>query len=317
MAIVGGLLALITLLLGLFNAYRHLRTYTCPVEQRQIVRIIFTPFFFSLFYWLSICWYSASFYLEPIANLYEMICMVAVFLMFIAFLVPGAEDRSNVDRYFVELQRNTTFRKKPKHNRGSLRWFYVIWILIFQVLICRTAYNIGEWAFWANACPLDAEPTPLQVIEPIFMVAWVVGLLGFYHRMKPQLKERKAFFKAFCFKTIVLLQVIQTPIFDNLLSGGSVTPSSTVSYADWDVGIPAFIVCCEMLIFGILFFVAYPTKDYKQAAGGLEASRLARPLPISAAILDVSSSPIPKPLRADTLTLFSIRSSTSKTSSPA
>src|SRR4051812_27734054 len=56
----------LTLISTVILASKHLKRYTVPKEQRQIVRIIFMPLFFSFISLLSVLFYEKSIYLKPI-----------------------------------------------------------------------------------------------------------------------------------------------------------------------------------------------------------------------------------------------------------
>ena len=139
------------------------------MEQRQIVRIILTPIVFSICNLIGILNYDAAGYSKPVAELFEAIPLIGVFLLFIAFAVSAsASSSSAVNAYFEDLPRRRMFgKKKLKHEFGSLRWFYLHYILVFQILPSRVALTIAEWTVHATACPLDEIPTGLSISSAI------------------------------------------------------------------------------------------------------------------------------------------------------
>lgn len=99
----------------------HLATYTVPKEQRQIIRVVFTPVVFSFFSFLMILKYMpAAQYLQPIRDMYEAFSLVAIFLMFVNHVVPNAADRVE---FFSKL--NLKSNKGQATNSGALGWFKV------------------------------------------------------------------------------------------------------------------------------------------------------------------------------------------------
>lgn len=57
----------------IFQIYQHLRWYTCPIEQRWIVRILFIVPMYSLDSWLSLLFLSNNVYVyfNAIRDCYE------------------------------------------------------------------------------------------------------------------------------------------------------------------------------------------------------------------------------------------------------
>ena len=90
MLIAGGACTAVTLALSLSLLFKHLHRYTVPSEQRQIVRLIFTPVVFAVFNLLGIAFYHASIYITPIADLYEAFALASFFLLLVNYVVPDA-----------------------------------------------------------------------------------------------------------------------------------------------------------------------------------------------------------------------------------
>jgi hypothetical protein len=65
-----------------------------------------------------------------------------------------------------------------------------------------------------------------------------------------------------------LIDLIQAFIFRILASTHVFTPTEHVAYFDFAVGTPAFMTCCEMLIFSVLFIWAFGPSPYKAARQG-------------------------------------------------
>lgn len=92
---VQGLLFYITLVcLGLTTIssfvliLQHATHYTKPKEQRQQIRIVVLPVIYSILSLLSIRFYQDSIYLKPLSQVYEAVCVTALFSLFIEYLCP-------------------------------------------------------------------------------------------------------------------------------------------------------------------------------------------------------------------------------------
>jgi len=103
-----------------FLAWRHIRSYTAPQEQRQILRIIALPVAYSVFNFLALCWYRKYQYIQPIAGLYESFAIAALFFLLLEWVCPEGTDR---DKYFDELPFKD--KKGVIVKGGSLAWFHV------------------------------------------------------------------------------------------------------------------------------------------------------------------------------------------------
>jgi hypothetical protein len=95
----------ITVMSSGYLAWKHVRNYTAPQEQRQILRIIALPVFYSLFNFLALCWYGTYQYVQPLAGLYE------------SFAIADRE------KYFDEFPFKG--KKGVVVEGGSLAWFQV------------------------------------------------------------------------------------------------------------------------------------------------------------------------------------------------
>lgn len=59
----------------------HLRRYRCPKEQRQIVRIAFSPVVFAVVALFEVYNYEIAQYIDPIGDVYEAFCLCALLLL--------------------------------------------------------------------------------------------------------------------------------------------------------------------------------------------------------------------------------------------
>ena len=112
-------LAITTISSG-YLAWKHVRNYTAPQEQRQILRIIALPVFYSLFNFLALCWYRTYQYVQPIAGVYESFAIAALFFLILEWVCPEGTDR---EKYFDEFPFKD--KKGVVVEGGSLAWFQV------------------------------------------------------------------------------------------------------------------------------------------------------------------------------------------------
>lgn len=83
----------------LYLIFKHLHRYTRPAEQRQIVRLIFTPVIYSILSLLSLLFYDAHEYIEPLPELYEAFALACLFVLFAHYCRnPTVRDTSGFTR---------------------------------------------------------------------------------------------------------------------------------------------------------------------------------------------------------------------------
>lgn len=124
----------------------------------------------------------------------------------------------------------------------------------------------------------------ITVVQIISLVTAMMCLTQFYMQSKTELAPHNPWLKFFAFKLIVLVAYIQTVsarelrknslneqwliwplqfIIDNLTSdGGAISPSNTVGYQSWKLGIPNLLLCFEMSLVALLHIWAYPWMPY-------------------------------------------------------
>jgi hypothetical protein len=117
----------LTIISAGYLALQHVRNYTVPQEQRQILRIIALPVFYSLFNFLALCWYRTYQYIQPLAGLYESFAIAALFFLLLEWVCPEGTDRT---KYFDGFPFKD--KKGVVIEGGSLAWFQVSTIHILR-----------------------------------------------------------------------------------------------------------------------------------------------------------------------------------------
>ena len=133
---VGGGFVVVNILLTLRLAITHLKqyvvqgprrtssnehSYAVPEEQRQIVRLIWTPFVFAAVSLISIARYQLYPYILPLEDLYEAFGFTALFLLFVQFVAPDPVARG---QFFQNHELRKTWSAKVVPG-GAYKWFNV------------------------------------------------------------------------------------------------------------------------------------------------------------------------------------------------
>ena len=202
----------LTVAISLVTIFRHLFHYTYPTEQRQIVRIVFTPVVFSALSIFSIISYSASKYLLPIQEVYENFALASLFLLFVNYVSPDPHTRGP---FFEQL--GSPPKKGEAVSSGSrFAWFKKIWISIFLNAVAGAILGVVEIASQAAGTYCETSNNIhfahiwIRILSTGLLTLAVVGTLRFYGRFKQDMAAHKPLLKLVSFKTIVFVNTIQT-----------------------------------------------------------------------------------------------------------
>ncbi|KAK4691336.1 hypothetical protein P7C71_g5641, partial [Lecanoromycetidae sp. Uapishka_2] len=264
----------------------HLVNWVKPSEQKQIVRIVIFAPIFAIFNFFSVWFYRYSWILEPIPEIYETFALVSMFYLLVVYVAPEDNDR---EFYFQNLQRLKRYSKKPtpKHNRGSLRWFRVTWVMVFQILPINLILSLVSWIYSAVQCPLDYTvsnaATAISVIDSVATSICVYAIITFERRIKEEAKGHRAVWKLWTFKGTVAVVLTQGPLFSFLAKYNWWDRTKYVSVMDFVIGTPAFMICMEMFIVSLLFLWSFSATEYMNMVARHRTPRIG----IGRAILDV------------------------------
>ncbi|KAK0248126.1 hypothetical protein LTR91_014958 [Friedmanniomyces endolithicus] len=257
----------ITILSTLFLNWRHLRHYTVPQEQRQILRIINLPAAYGIFNFLALAFPMDYQYIAPIAGVYEAFCVAALFLLGLEYVCPDGTDR---ETYFNNLPGRDK-KGKPVAG-GSLQWFQRTFGSVLQYPLTKTIFTIIQITtqFFHVYCENSFSPKYAHIWLTIADFLFIGGALGatikFFQRMgaKEHAIDRGhgAKAKIWAFIGILIFQMLQDLIF-GLLNGKLFSPSAIITYNDINFGVPALLTCVEAFIFSLIFHWSYSSKEYQ------------------------------------------------------
>jgi hypothetical protein len=164
------------------------------------------------------------------------------------------------------------------------------WYFVLQVLPVRLILLIVNLAVSGSECKLVSHQTKahtaINVLSTISMVLCFIAILRLMRYLKPALRGFNPISKLVTLKLIVGLSVLQGLIFSILSTTGALRANPTTNLPDLLIGTQGLIVCCESLIFSVIFTWPYSAKPYSQKASDVERQGL-YPLGIFPAILDV------------------------------
>ncbi|KAJ5636861.1 uncharacterized protein N7484_010174 [Penicillium longicatenatum] len=240
-----------------------------PREQIKILKICFLIPLYTITSFLSICYPHAFVYLTPWLDLFQAVALGSFFLLLCEFI--ARDSQANVDVFFVAFQ--PPQKKGNKAPLTGLEWFRKQWIAIFQYPVVALLTSLAtDFTQVAGVYCLDSNKVYfahlwLTIITSVSIAFAVISVLTFYRTLKSHLASHKPLSKLLAFKLIVGLTFLERIIFTILRSTNVLKSTSTLSYADVNIGIPNLVICLHMVPFSIFFHYAYNVGPYKLTNG--------------------------------------------------
>ncbi|GAB5354769.1 hypothetical protein AAMO2058_000147800 [Amorphochlora amoebiformis] len=234
-----------------YNMFGHLRHYTAPALQKDIVRLLFIIPLYGVCSILSLILVEASPYLEVIRDVYEAFVIYCFFNLMLTF--GGGEHHITVelmsyDRmkhpiplcWLPPLTLNAGFVKGVK--RGTLQFVVIklVSALISVILLATGEYENPIW-----------QTFNLVVYNSAYTIA-LYALLLFYMATRDFVSTMSPAQKFLAVKTIVFFTYWQ-----GLLV--RLAPISTQEANRWN----DFILCLEMPFFAIMQYYAFPWYEFQ------------------------------------------------------
>jgi len=237
--------------ISVYNIVGHIRNYTAPPLQKDIVRLLFIVPLYGLCSVLSLIFWESSPYIEIIRDIYEAFVIYCFLNLMLTF--GGGEHHMAME--LQELPRmkhpppfcclpkitlNAAFIKAVK--RGTLQFVVIklVFATVSIILLAAGEYNEEAW-----------QVTNLVVYNIAYTIA-LYALLLFYMATKDIVSTMSPAKKFFAIKTIVFFTYWQ-----ELLVG--LGPGSAEEANRWN----DFILCVEMPLFAILQYRAFPWYEFQ------------------------------------------------------
>ncbi|KAJ5281021.1 hypothetical protein N7478_006393 [Penicillium angulare] len=234
-----------------------------PREQIKIMKICLLLPLYAVVSFLSICFPHAYASLDPWLDFFQACALGTFFLLMCQFI--ASDSQCDVNVFFAAFEAP---QKSGKSHVTGLEWFRKQWIAIVQYpvvsLLVAVATDITQAA---KIYCLDSNKPYfahiwLMVISTISVAVAVLAVLKFYKSLKTFLASHQPLAKLLAFKLIVGLAFLESIIFTILRTTNVLKETSTLSYADVNIGIPNLVTCLQMVPFALFFPYAYRTSPY-------------------------------------------------------
>ncbi|XP_069122901.1 transmembrane protein 184B-like [Argopecten irradians] len=273
---IGGVCAFLALLITVHQIYLHLRYYTCPNEQRWIVRILFIVPIYSFDSFLSLMFFNNDnyyVYFDSIRDCYEAFVIYSFLSLCYEYLGGESSIMSEI-------------RGKPI--KSSWIWCtcclsgrqYTIGFLRFckqatlQFCIVKPVMAVITLVLQAFSLYKDGNFSPssgylyIMLIYNLSISLALYALFLFYFATRELLSPYDPLWKFFTVKSVIFLSFWQGVVLAILEKGGAISPiysedgimrqgMGTVS-----AGYQNFFICIEMVFAALALRFAFPHSIY-------------------------------------------------------
>eukprot|EP00466_Bigelowiella_natans_P012274 jgi/Bigna1/128839/aug1.7_g3547 len=249
--------------LSLYNVVQHIRNYTVPALQKDIVRLLFIVPLYGVCSVFSLIFWESSPYIEIIRDVYEAFVIYCFLNLMLTF--GGGEHHMTVELMECNplkhpppmccldpISLDGSFVKRVK--TGTLQ-FVVIKLLFAIISLSLLGAGKFDTAAW--------QDINLVVYNISYTVA-LYALLLFYLATRDIVSTMSPAKKFFAIKTIVFFTYWQ----ELLVSLGPFSKEEANRWND-------FILCLEMPLFAVLQYRAFPWHEFQSGIpdkGWLEAA---------------------------------------------
>ncbi|KFD52992.1 hypothetical protein M513_06108 [Trichuris suis] len=258
--------------------YQHLRWYTCPSEQRWIVRILFIVPVYAFDSWLSILFFANNVYIyfNTVRDVYEAFVIYSFLSLCYEYL--GGESNIMAEirgRPIKHGYLSCTCCLAGKHytieflrfcKQATLQFCFVkpIMALLTLVLMPLGRYEEGRWS------PHEAY-LYITIIYNISVSLALYGLFLFYRATKEMLNPYSPVLKFLTVKSVIFLSFWQGVLLALLGATSAIQPvvdgSGRVLISTGTIagGYQSFLVCIEMCLAAVALRFAFPISVYAAA----------------------------------------------------
>jgi hypothetical protein len=266
--IVCGFFTLIASTASFWLIWKHLTYYTCPSQQRHIVRMLFMVPIYAIVSLLSYVFYHEAVYYQTIRDCYEAVVIVSFFYLLLQYVGDTPAEQHEVFRA-VKLKKWVWPLGYWKYRPSGLHFLWLMKICILQYAIVRpvcTLVAVGLQYFGIYCLESWAPYFGHIYITLAISVSVTVAMycvIQFYMPIQQELKPYSPILKFLAVKSVVFLTFWQDSFLSLLVYFGAIKQSEYMSAADIQVGINALLETFEMCIFAFLHIKAFTYLIYR------------------------------------------------------
>ncbi|PWY97516.1 DUF300-domain-containing protein [Testicularia cyperi] len=263
-----GIMALIATISSFWLIWKHLTYYTCPQQQRHIVRLLIMVPVYAIVSFMSYLFYHEALYYQTIRDCYEAVLVTSFFYLILAYT---GDTRAEQHAVF----RNLKFDKwvwplgRWKYKPEGLHFLWLMKISVLQYAIVRPVctfaavgleyfgyYCLHSWMPWFGH-------VWCAVLISISVTVAMYCLIQLYMPVRALVDPYKPILKFLAIKTIVFLTFWQDTFLSFLVSFGVIKDSEFFTGEQIQAGINALLQCFWMLLFGFIHIKAFSYLPYR------------------------------------------------------
>ncbi|XP_033630580.1 transmembrane protein 184B-like [Asterias rubens] len=317
---IAGVFAWAAILITCHQIYKHLRHYTCPGEQRWIIRILFIIPIYAFDSWLSLLFFSQDHYyvyFDSVRDIYEAFVIYNFLSLCYEYLGGESSIMSEIRGKAIIptswfcctccLHGRTYsigFLRFCKQSTLQFCFIKPIMVLITLILLPFGKYSDGNFA-------VGDGYLYITIIYNISVSLALYAMFLFYFATRDLLSSFRPVPKFFMVKSIIFVSFWQGVLLAILEVGGAIKPlevegaGETVQAGTVSAGYQNFLVCVEMFFAAIGLHLAFPYSTYEQCtllSDGPEGARASTMQSISSNLKDTVN---PRDMFQDTIHNFS------------
>ncbi|TKY89695.1 hypothetical protein EX895_001480 [Sporisorium graminicola] len=265
-----GIMALIATISSSWLIWKHLTYYTCPQQQRHIVRLLIMVPIYAIVSFMSYLFYEQALYYQTIRDCYEAVLVTSFFYLILAYT---GDTRAEQHAVFRNLDVGDRFWVWPlgrwKYRPEGLHFLWLMKICVLQYAIIRplcTFIAVGT-EYFGYYCLHSWMPWFTHVwcalLISISVTVAMYCLIQLYMPVRKLVDPYKPVLKFLSIKTIVFLTFWQDTLLSFLVSFGAIKETDYFTAEQIQAGINALLQCFWMLLFGFIHIKAFSYLPYR------------------------------------------------------
>jgi len=269
---VAGIFVLLAVPMSLWEVHQHLECWTCPKEQRHILRILWMVPIYAFESWLALRFKDAALYLDTARECYEAYVIYNFYQFLIVYLEkheghldvllaakPQLKHLWPMNHVLREWKMGAPFLRRCKAGVFN----YIVFRPLTTLVAC-----ISEWRGVYGDGGMDPRNTYIYctIVNNFSQCAALYCLMMFYLATKDELAPIKPLAKFLCVKAVVFFSFWQSMAILILVRLKVIT--SRNAWTEYDVqdvavGMQDFLVCVEMFFAAIAHAYAFSPREYR------------------------------------------------------
>ncbi|SJX64304.1 uncharacterized protein SRS1_14952 [Sporisorium reilianum f. sp. reilianum] len=268
--LVCGIMALIATISSSWLIWKHLTYYTCPQQQRHIVRLLIMVPIYAIVSFMSYLFYEQALYYQTIRDCYEAVLVTSFFYLILAYT---GDTRAEQHAVFRNIDVGDRFWVWPlgrwKYRPEGLHFLWLMKICVLQYALVRplcTFVAVGT-QYFGYYCLHSWMPWFTHVwcalLISISVTVAMYCLIQLYMPVRKLVDPYKPVLKFLSIKTIVFLTFWQDTLLSFLVSFNAIKESEYFTAEQIQAGINALLQCFWMLLFGFIHIKAFSYLPYR------------------------------------------------------